>query len=231
MQMPLLCYLEENYRYLSESYRYLRDSGACWAAMGPHRVRHDWSDLAAATAASSLLRPGLLLEPWRFQGNVRKFWNPTWFLSPKEKVVECRHASTEGALDASVPSKGTGPDKGNGWPMPSQLCDSKVSACLCVCVRAKLLQSCLTLCDPMDCSPPVSSVHGILQARILGWVAKSSSRDLPNPGIKPETPVFPALQADSLPLSHLEKLANSVSHPQSPHCQPYLGLQTVWQFT
>ena len=37
-------------------------------------------------------------------------------------------------------------------------------------------QSCLTLCDPMDCSPPGSSVHGILQARILEWVAFSSSR-------------------------------------------------------
>ena len=39
-----------------------------------------------------------------------------------------------------------------------------------------LLQSCLTLCDPMDCSLPGSSVHGILQARILGWVAVPSSR-------------------------------------------------------
>ena len=34
-------------------------------------------------------------------------------------------------------------------------------------------QSCLTLCDPMDCNPPGSSVHGILQARILEWVAIS----------------------------------------------------------
>ena len=38
------------------------------------------------------------------------------------------------------------------------------------------LQSCLTLRDPMDCSPPGSSVHGILQARILEWVAMSSSK-------------------------------------------------------
>ena len=37
-------------------------------------------------------------------------------------------------------------------------------------------QSCLTLCDPKDCGPPGSSVHGILQARILKWVAMSSSR-------------------------------------------------------
>jgi len=37
-------------------------------------------------------------------------------------------------------------------------------------------QSCLTLCNPMDCSPPGSSVHGILQARILEWVAIPFSR-------------------------------------------------------
>ena len=38
---------------------------------------------------------------------------------------------------------------------------------------AKSLQSCLTLCDPMDCNPPGSSVHGIFQARIPEWVAIS----------------------------------------------------------
>ena len=38
-------------------------------------------------------------------------------------------------------------------------------------MHAKLPQSCLTLCDPMDCSLPGSSVYGILQARILEWVA------------------------------------------------------------
>ena len=43
-------------------------------------------------------------------------------------------------------------------------------------VRTKLLQSCLTFCDPLDCSPPGSSVHGILQARIPKWVAISSPR-------------------------------------------------------
>ena len=48
----------------------------------------------------------------------------------------------------------------------------------------------------MDCSPPGSSVHGILQARILEQVAFPSPGDLPNPGIEPRSP---ALQADSLP--------------------------------
>ena len=44
------------------------------------------------------------------------------------------------------------------------------------CCSYLLARSNLTLCNPMDCSPPGSSVHGILQARILKWVAISSSR-------------------------------------------------------
>ena len=52
---------------------------------------------------------------------------------------------------------------------------------------------CLTLCDPTDCSTPGSSVHVILQARILEWVEISFSRHLPHPGIEPASPVSPAL--------------------------------------
>ena len=48
-------------------------------------------------------------------------------------------------------------------------------------LHAKLLQSCLTLCNPVDCSPPGSSLHGILQARILEWVAKISTRGSSQP--------------------------------------------------
>ena len=55
----------------------------------------------------------------------------------------------------------------------------------------KVTQSCLTLCDPMN-----YTVHGILQARILEWVAFPLSGDLPKPRIEPRTP---ALQGDSLP--------------------------------
>ena len=44
------------------------------------------------------------------------------------------------------------------------------------CVHVKSLQSCPNLCDPIDCSPPASSVQGILQARIVEWVATTSSR-------------------------------------------------------
>ena len=45
-----------------------------------------------------------------------------------------------------------------------------------MCVRVLVTQSCLTLCNPVDYSPPGSSIHGILQARILEWVAISFSR-------------------------------------------------------
>ena len=48
--------------------------------------------------------------------------------------------------------------------------------CVCMCMHTKSLQSCLTLCDPMDCSPPGCSVHEILQTRILKWGAMPSSR-------------------------------------------------------
>ena len=69
-------------------------------------------------------------------------------------------------------------------------------------VKVLVAQSCLTLCNPVDCSPPGSSVLGILQARILERVAIPSPGDLPNPGIKPRSP---ALQADSLPAEPLGK--------------------------
>ena len=49
------------------------------------------------------------------------------------------------------------------------------------CLYAKSLQSCPTLCHPMDCSPPGSSLHGVFQARILEWVAMASSRGSSRP--------------------------------------------------
>ena len=73
-------------------------------------------------------------------------------------------------------------------------------------------QSCPTLCDLMDCSPPGSSVHGILQEKILEKVA------CPPPGSLGWEETNPGLlcllhwQADSLPLSHLESRINGINH-------------------
>ena len=55
---------------------------------------------------------------------------------------------------------------------------------------AQSLQSCPTLCNPIDCSPADFSVHGVLQARILEWVAMPPPGDLPNSGIKSASPAL-----------------------------------------
>ena len=85
-----------------------------------------------------------------------------------------------------------------------------------------------------DLGDPVDCIHGLLQARILGWVAFPSPGDLPNPGIKP---MSPALQADSLPaeppgkpkntgvgsLSLLQRIfPTQGSNPDLPHCRQIL---------
>ena len=64
---------------------------------------------------------------------------------------------------------------------------------------------CPTLCDPMDCSPLGSSVHGISQARILEWVAISYSRNLPKPGIEPTSLTSPALAGGFFTRCYLRK--------------------------
>ena len=71
---------------------------------------------------------------------------------------------------------------------------------LTICCCSLVTKSCPTLYDPMDCSLPTSSVHGILQARIL-WrgLPFPSPGDLPKPKVEP---MSSALQADSLPLNH-----------------------------
>ena len=58
---------------------------------------------------------------------------------------------------------------------------------------AMWLQSCPILCDPIDHSPPGSSVHGILQARMLEWLPFPPPGDLPNPGIELMSLTPPAL--------------------------------------
>ena len=56
--------------------------------------------------------------------------------------------------------------------------------------ESEFAQSCPTVCDPMDCSPPGSSIHGILQARILEGLPFPSPGNLPVPGIKPISPAL-----------------------------------------
>ena len=72
-------------------------------------------------------------------------------------------------------------------------------------VHAKLLQSCPNLCDPVDYSLPGSSVHGILQARILEWTAIYSSRESSQQGSNVSLLRFLHWEVGSLPLAPLGK--------------------------
>ena len=69
-----------------------------------------------------------------------------------------------------------------------------------MCLHAKSLQLCPTLCNPMDCSPPGFSVHGILQARILEWVAMLSSMAFSQPRDRARVLGLQHWQASTLPL-------------------------------
>ena len=78
---------------------------------------------------------------------------------------------------------------------------------------AKSLQLCLTLCDTMDCSPPGSSVHRTLQARILEWVAMSFSRGSSQP--RDRTCIFSISCFGGRVLYHYHRLG---SRPQAVIC-------------
>ena len=88
---------------------------------------------------------------------------------------------------------------------------SRFSSAEVVCVL--VAQSCPTVCDPMDCSLPDSSVHGILQARILSELPFLSPENLPDPGIEPGSPT---LQGDSSPSEPAGKPSAEVNMVKSP---------------
>ena len=115
---------------------------------------------------------------------------------------------------------------------PLQTSVTGLTLCVRVCVCVLVGQLCPTLCDPVDCSPPGSSVRGILQARILEWVAIPSPGGLPDSGIEP----WSASQADSFPSEPRGKprLSCATLHihvlkpePLGPQC---LGSSKRWFF-
>ena len=87
----------------------------------------------------------------------------------------------------------------------------------------KLFQSCLTLCNPVDCSPPGSFVHGIVQARILEWIAISRGSSPP----RDRTYVSCLLhwQVGSLPLVPPGKPMESEAQGEQSTLRNSLGLE------
>ena len=92
----------------------------------------------------------------------------------------------------------------------------------------EVTQLCPILCDPMDCSLPGSSVHGIFQARVLEWVAISFSRRSSNPGIKPGSP---ALQADALSPEPPVRLVSTLWNEKLNINRTYHRHSFIWKIT
>ena len=76
--------------------------------------------------------------------------------------------------------------------------------------ESEVTQSCPTLCNPMDCSPPGSSVHGIVQARVLEWIASSFSRGSSRPRDR--------TQVSCIAGRHFTVWATGESHNVTNHC-------------
>ena len=85
--------------------------------------------------------------------------------------------------------------------------------------ESEATQSCPTLSDPMDCSPPGFSVHGIFQARILEWFATLGN--LPDPGIEPEFLMSPTLTGGFF-------TTRATWEPPKIHCS--IAKQSVFNF-
>ena len=81
-------------------------------------------------------------------------------------------------------------------------------------MHTESLQSCPTLCDPIDCNPPGSSVHGILQARILEWVAISYSRGSSRP-------------RDRTQISYVSCIGSQVLYHYCYLASPFLSMLTI----
>ena len=99
---------------------------------------------------------------------------------------------------------------------------TSIHYCIITWCAALATQSCPTLCDPMDCSTPGSSVHRILQARILEWIPTAFSRRTSQPRDGTQSP---PLQVDSLPSEPPGKPINGISHHKNRDLMFYLFIR------
>ena len=189
-------------------------------SMGSHRVGHDWSNLAG-TAGDSADWARLKSRAHTYTHNTSEsqlawgFWNilhcvtsllsfacalppGSLYLFPQGPLTRWSFLTSSTAfLDISLVFL---------WHPVLFLIP------LFLCMHANSLQLCLTLCDPMDCSSLSSSVHSILQARILEWVAMPSSRGSSSPRDWTHVSCLLYWQVGSLLLSPPGKPHSTVYH-------------------
>ena len=144
-----------------------RDGGAWWAAVyGVTQGRTRLKRLSSSSCWDSLCDLHQQQHQWhhRFHGLYSLL---LLLLSRFSRVQLCATPETA-ATRLPHPWDSPGKNTGVGCHFLLQCMKEKR--------ESEVAQSCPTLCDPMDCSPPGSSVHGIFQARILGWGATAFSR-------------------------------------------------------
>ena len=120
---------------------------------------HVWLFVTSWTVAPRLL------YPWDFSG--------------KNTGLDCRFLLPKDLSDPGIKSASPVSPALQADSLPPSHCGSRFPEA--VAKWSEVALSCLTLCDPMDCSLPGSSVHGIFQARVLEWVAISFSRQSSRP--------------------------------------------------
>ena len=178
------------------------------AELGPSRSKNDKEGLVGkAFWGWWWWKLGLSLNETRFPLGIKR--HSSWNLEKVHGACLTSHSALENVL-----SSWWRQSLEENWNFPLGI----HILCVCVCSGAKL---CLTLCNPMDCSPPGSSVHGFLQARILEWVTISSSRaSFPTQGSSPHLLPW---EGDSLPLSHLRRsiLLRWINYAS--------GIEAIWQ--
>ena len=161
-----------------------RDGGACWAAVygvAQSRTRLKWlssSSIITEIRKLTLIQHDLI---YRSYLNVAHFPINVLFQSriqpeiPPYIYLSCLLT----ALAAYWTLSGTVSSEGSSWESSSVFLSSMTLTLLKM--KVKVAQSCPTLCDSIDCSPPGSSAHGILQTRILEWEAIPFSRGSSRP--------------------------------------------------
>ena len=123
--------------------------------------------------------------PWRTQAYGNLFYRAVDALI--EVAAGCygrREGSATRSATVSAPMQGARTGMRTGHDR------RRAAFTSCVCCCCEVAQSCPTLCNPTDCSLPGSSVHGILQGRIVEQVPFPSPGDLPDPGIEPASPAL-----------------------------------------
>ena len=109
-------------------------------------------------------------------------------LGAEFKTIFGQHPGTDGRLSAGLPAcLASGVARAGGR---SEICPKPPLAQLIHLTFSASVSEISTLCDSMDCSPPGFSVYRILQARILEWVAISSSMGSSDPGVEPGSPAL-----------------------------------------